>query len=121
MINFDNYTNEKKTTTTEHNSNWPYVPDHSYRILTYKIYLYAKDPYQVKYQYLINKREKVGLDYFNNSKAFMKYSNDMHDVYNSIEKYNPNEKRNVLIAFDDMIADMINNKRTKSNSNRIVY
>ena len=45
----------------------------------------------------------------------------MHDVYNSIEKYNPNKKRNVLIAFDDMIVDMINNKRTKSNSNRIVY
>ena len=76
-----------------------------------KIYLYAKDPYEAKYQYLINKREKVGLDYFNDSKAFMEYSNDMHDLYNSIENYNPNKKRKVLIVFDDMIADMIHNKK----------
>ena len=75
-----------------------------------KIYLYAKDPYEAKYQYLINKREKVGLDYFNDSKAFMEYSNDMHDLYNSIENYNPNKKRKVLV-FDDMIADMIHNKK----------
>ena len=76
-----------------------------------KIYLYAKDPYEAKYQHLINKREKVGLDYFNDSKAFMEYSNDMHDLYNSIENYNPNKKRKVLIVFDDMIADMIHNKK----------
>ena len=78
MINFDNYTNENKT---EHNPKWPYIPDHPYRILILggsgsgktiallnstnyepgidKIYLYAKDPYEVKYQYLINKLEKV--------------------------------------------------------------
>ena len=36
-----------------------------------KIYLYAKDSYEAKYQYLINKREKVGLDHFNDSKAFI--------------------------------------------------
>ena len=79
MINFDNYTNENKT---EHNSNWPYIPDHPYRILIIggsesgktnallnlmnnqpdidKIYQHAKDSYEVKYEYLINKREKVG-------------------------------------------------------------
>ena len=45
-----------------------------------KIYLYAKDPYEAKYQYLINKREKVGLDHFDDHKAFIEYSNDMHDV-----------------------------------------
>ena len=44
---------------------------------THKIYLYAKDPYEAKYQYLINKREKVELDYFNDPKAFMDYSNNM--------------------------------------------
>ena len=76
-----------------------------------KIYLYAKDPYKAKYQYLINKREKVGLDHFNDPKAFMEYSNDMQDVYKNIEDYNPIKKRKVLIVFDDMIADMINNNK----------
>ena len=76
-----------------------------------KIYLYAKDPYEAKYQYLINKREKVGLDHFKDPKAFMEYSNDMQDVYKNIEDYNPRKKRKVIIVFDDMIADMINNKK----------
>ena len=76
-----------------------------------KIYLYAKDPYEVKYQYLINKREKVGLDHFDDPKAFMEYSNDMQYVYKNIEDYNLGKKRKVLIVFDDMIADMINNKK----------
>ena len=75
-----------------------------------KIYLYAKDPYKAKYQYLISKREQVGLDHFNDSKVFMDYSNDMQDVYKNIEDYNPNEKGKVLIAFDDMIPDMIHDK-----------
>ena len=76
-----------------------------------KIYLYAKDPYEAKYQYLINKREKVGLDYFNDPKSFMDYSNNMQGNYKNIEKHNPGKKRKVLIVFDDMIADMINNKK----------
>ena len=71
-----------------------------------KIYLYAKD----LYQYLINKREKVGLNHFNDPKPFIEYSNNMQDVYKNIEDYNPIKKRKVLINFDDMIADMINNK-----------
>ena len=76
-----------------------------------KIYLYAKDPYETTYQYLINKREKVGLDHFRDPKSFMEYSNDMQDVYKNIEDYNPNKKRKVLIVFDGMISDMINDKR----------
>ena len=44
-----------------------------------KIYLYAKDTFDAKYQYLINKRESTGLKYFNDSKAFTEYSNDMDD------------------------------------------
>ena len=76
-----------------------------------KIYLYAKDPYEARYQYLINKREKVGLDHLKDSKAFMEYSNDMQDVYKNIEDYNPGKKRKILIVFDDIIADMINNKK----------
>ena len=76
-----------------------------------KIYLYAKDPYEAKYHYLINKRKKVGLDHLKDPKAFMEYSNDMEDVYKNIENYNPGKKRKILIVFDDMIADMINNKK----------
>ena len=90
MINFDNCTNENKT---EHNKNWPYISDHPYRILIIggsgsgktnlllylienqpdidKIYLYAKDSYESKYQYLINKRESVGINHFKDPKAFI--------------------------------------------------
>ena len=52
------------------------------------MYLYAKDLYEAKYQYLINKREKVGLDHLDDHKAFMEYSNDMQDVCKNIEEYN---------------------------------
>ena len=76
-----------------------------------KIYLYAKDPYEAKYQYLINKREKAGLDRFKDPKPFMEYSNDMEDVYKNIENYNPGKKRKILIVFDEMIAGIINNKK----------
>ena len=90
MINFEDYTNENKT---EHNLKWPYIPDHPYRISIIggsgsgkinallnlinnqqdidKIYLYAKDPYEEKYQYLIKKCEKVGLKYYDDLKAFI--------------------------------------------------
>ena len=130
MINFDNYTNEYKT---EHNLKWPYFPDHPYRILIIggsgsgkinallnlinnqpdidKIYLYAKDPYEAKYQYLINKCKKVGLNHYDDLKAFMEYSNDMQDVYKNIEEYNPYQENKSLIVFDYMIANMINNKK----------
>ena len=105
MINFDDYTNKNKT---EHNLKEPYIRDHPYRILIIggsesrktnallnlignypdidKIYLYAKDPYEVKYRYLVNNRERVGLDHFNDPKVFMEYSNDMQDVYKNIEE-----------------------------------
>ena len=75
--------------------------------------MYAKDPYEAKYQYLINKRECVGIGYFNNPKTFIEYSNDMHDVYKNINEYNP-DKENKIIIFDDMIADMIHNKKLNS-------
>ena len=76
-----------------------------------KIYLYAKDPYKEKYQYLIKKSEKVGLNHYDDPKAFMEYSNDMQDVCENIEDYNPGKKRKVLIVFDHMIADLINNEK----------
>ena len=79
-----------------------------------KIYLYAKDPYEAKYQYLINKRESLGINYFNDPKAFIEYSNDMRDVYKNIDEYNSDKENKMLIVFDDMIADMIHNKKLNS-------
>ena len=79
-----------------------------------KTYLYAKDPYEEKYQFLINKRESAGLKHFENPKAFIEDSNDMQDVYKNIEEFNICKKRKILIVFDDMIADMINNKKLNS-------
>ena len=57
-----------------------------------KIYSYAKDPYEAKYQLLINKRESAGLKYFNGSKVFIAYSNDMDDLYKNIIEYNLSKK-----------------------------
>ena len=79
-----------------------------------KIYLYVKDPYQAKYQFLINKRGSTGSKYFNDPKAFIEYSNDMKDVYQNIDEYDADNEREILIVFDDMIADMINNKKLNS-------
>ena len=76
-----------------------------------KIYLYAKDPYEAKYQYLINIREKVGLKRFNDPKAFIEYSND---VYKNIDECNIDKERKILLIFDDMIADIIKNKKLNS-------
>ena len=110
MINFGDYINEIKT---EHNKNWPYIPDYPYRILIIrgsgsgeknvllnlienqpdieKIYLHAKDPHEAKYQYLIKIREKVGIDHHNDPRAYIEYSNNMHDVYKNINYYNPDK------------------------------
>ena len=74
-----------------------------------KIYLYAKDPYETKYQYLINKREGIDIDQFNEPKSFIEHSNDMHDTYKSVDEYNLDKDNKNLIVFDDMIADMIHN------------
>ena len=79
-----------------------------------KIYLYAKDPYEDKYQFLINKRESVGLKHFNDPKAFIEYSNDMHDVYKNIDHYNPDKENKILIGVNDIIANMINHKNLNS-------
>ena len=76
--------------------------------------MYAKDPHEAKYQYLINIREKVGLKCFNDPKAFIEYSNDMCDVYKNIDEYNIDKERKTLIVFDDMIADIIKNKKLNS-------
>ena len=116
----------------QNNQKWSYIPDYLYRILIIggsgsgktnallnlinnqpdidKIYLYAKDPHEAKYQFLINKRESMALDHFNDPKAFFEYSSDMRDVYKNIDEYNADKERQILIVFDDMIADMVNKK-----------
>ena len=79
-----------------------------------KIYLYTKDPYESKYQYLINQKEGVGINHFNDPNAFIEYSNDMHDVYKNIDDYNPDKENKILTVFDDTIADIIHNKKLNS-------
>ena len=110
MINHDDYNNENKT---EHNLKWPYIPDDPYRILIVggsrsgktnvllnliknqenidKIYLYVKDPYEAKYQYLINKRVKAGLKHYDVPKAFMEYSSDIQ-MFTKVLKITIQEK-----------------------------
>ena len=76
--------------------------------------MYAKDLYEVKYQYLINKSEGVAIDHFNDPKAFIEYSNDIRDVCKNIDEYSLDKENKILIVFDDMIADMIHNKKVNS-------
>ena len=105
MINIDDYRNENKT---KHNPKWQCIPDYPCKILIIegsgsgktiallnlinnqsdidKTYLYAKDPYEAKYQYLIKQREKVGLKHYDGSKAFIDYSNHMQNAYKILKK-----------------------------------
>ena len=76
-----------------------------------KIYLYAKSLNEPRYQFLIKKGEDVGIKGLNDPKAFVEYSQYMDDVYNNIDDCNPNRKRKILIVFDDMIADIMTNKK----------
>ena len=109
----------------QHNLKWPYIPDYSYRILIIgdsgsgktnallsfinnqpdidKIYLSAKDPYETKYQFFINKRENTGSKHFNDPEAFIEYSNNMQDVYKNIEEYNTYKEHKILRVADDII------------------
>ena len=58
-----------------------------------------------------NKRESTGLKYLNDSITFIEYSNDRDDIYKNIEEYNSSKKRKILVVFDDMVADMLSNKK----------
>ena len=72
--------------------------------------MYPKNPYEAKYQYLIHKREGVSINHFNDPKAFIEYSNYMHDIYKNTDEYNPDKGNKILIVFDDMVADIIHDK-----------
>ena len=122
MINLDSIVNNNNE---EHNKIWPYIPDHPYRILIIggsgsgktntllnlineqrdidKIYLYAKDLSESKYEHLIKNRKNAGIKHLIDSKAFIDCSNKMNDVYENIDLYNLNRRRKVLIAFDDIL------------------
>ena len=111
----------------------PYIPDHPYRIIIIggsgsgktnalinlineqndidKIYLYARDLNEPKYKILIKKRKDAGIKHLNDPNAFIECSNTMDDVYENINDYNLIRKRKKLIVFDDMIADIIGNKK----------
>ena len=78
-----------------------------------KIYLYAKDTDETKYQYLINKREHAGIKNLNDPHAFIEYLSDMNDVLDDINNYNKNRDKKVLIIFDDMIADIMRSEKFK--------
>ena len=118
MINVDDYVNKNKT---KYNLKWPYILDHPYRILIVadfrsektnallnlinnqldidKIYLYVKDHYEAKYQFLISKIESTELTHFEDPKAFIEYSNDMQDVYKNIEELNLCKKTKNINSF----------------------
>ena len=111
---------------------WPYIPDHPYRILIIgsgsgktnalinlingqndidKNYLYAKDLSEPKYEYLIKKREDVGIKHANDSNTFTECSSTMNDVYENINDYNLSRRTKNLIVLDDMIADIMKNRK----------
>ena len=76
--------------------------------------MYAKDLSEPKYEFLIKKREDAGIKHFNDTEAFIECSNTMDDVYENIDNYNPSRKRKILIVFDDVIADIMTNRKFKS-------
>ena len=130
MINSDSITDKDNK---EHNEKWPYISDHSYRIVIIggsrlgktntllnlinkqndidKIYLYEKDLSESKYKVLIKKRENAGVKNLNDPNAFIECSNMMDDVYENINNRDSSRKRNILIVFDEMIADITTNKQ----------
>ena len=86
-----------------------------------KIYLYAKDIHEPKYEYLINKREQARIENLNDPHAFIEYSDDMNDVLDGINNYNKNRDKKVLVVFDDMIADIEYNKNFKRIIKELFY
>ena len=127
MLNLDNIVSNKNE---NKDNNWPFRvliigPSGSGKTNTLlhlinnlhpidKIYLYAKDLSEPKYEFLINKREQAGIKKLNDPHALIEYSNDMNDVLDDINNYNKNRDKKILIVFDDMIADIMSSKKFKA-------
>ena len=136
MLNLDSIVSNKNTSSSKDN-NWPFRmliigPSGSGKTNTLlylinnlhpinKIYLYAKDIHEPKYEYLINKREQTGIKNLNDPHAFIEYSDDMNDVLDDINDYNKNRDKKGLIVFDDMIADIEYNKNFKRIIKELFY
>ena len=136
MLNLDNIVSNKNTSSLEDN-NWQFRmliigPSGSGKTNTLlhlindlhpidKIYLYAKDIHEPKYEYLINKKEQAGIKNLNDPHAFIEYSDDMNDVLDGINNYNKNRDKKVLIVLDDMIADIEYNKNFKRIIKELFY
>ena len=134
MLNLDNIVSNKNE---NKNNNWPFRmliigPSGSGKtnVLLHlinnlhpigKIYLYAKDIEEPKYEYLINKREQAGIKNLDDLKAFIEYSDDMDDVLDDINNYNKNRDKKVLIVFDDVIADIEYNEKFKIIIKELFY
>ena len=131
MVNLDSITNEN-------NKKWSYIPDHPYRILIInasgsakinalinlineqdyidKIYLYAKD--LSEHEILIKKHKDVGIKHLNDPNAFIECFNTMDDIYENYNDYNPSKKN--LIVFDNLIADIMTNKKFHAIINELL-
>ena len=136
MLNLDNIVSNKNTISSEDN-NWPFRmliigPSGSGKTNTLlhlindlhpidKIYLYAKDIHEPRYEYLINEREQARIKNINDPHAFIEYSDDNNDVLDYINNYNKNRDKKVLIVFDDMIADIEYNKSFKRIIKELFY
>ena len=83
--------------------------------------MHAKDLSDSKYEFLIKRREDAGIKHFNDPKEYIESSNTMDDVYNNIDDYNLNRKRKILIFFDDMIADIMSNKKIQAVVKELLF
>ena len=129
MLNLDNIVSNKKKISSE-NDDWPFRmliigPSGSGKSNTLlhlidkfhpidKVYLYAKDTDEDKYQNLINKREQARIKNLNDPHVFIENSNDMNDVLEDINNYNKKRDKKVLIVFDDMIANIMRSEKFKA-------
>ena len=86
-----------------------------------KIYLHVKDLSESRYEFLIKKCKDVEIKDLNDPNAFVECSNTMDNVSENIDDYDLNRERKILIVFDEMIADIITNKKNSSHNQKIIY